>query len=370
MTAADKGWIVSLVLLALVLSVPLARAADVARKRFHIPRAVTLTVLPVGLVLVVLASLALGGWQVGKSIAEQLETERRTARMAAATLAKSRSRSRPGGQGPFLTSLPAPEEPPPQRLADRVTTILYRDWMTGLVDRQAMSDAIDKGLKTGTAFFGRLLSQLLTGLSGFVTGLGVLLVSTLIAARPDEYYRVFLSLFPPTLRPRVEPVAREVGRRMARWAVARVISASALALMTAVGLHISGVRFALSLGLITGLTSFIPVIGTFLGGAFAFLTVLVTREGSLVGLLIVFVAANLIETYVLLPVLLRQAANIPPGFTIGSLLVMGTVGGLPGMLIASPLVLVITTVGESSADTLETAADAARERGEDPEQAR
>jgi len=349
MTAAGEGWIVSLVLLALILSVPLAKAADGAKQRFRVPRAVTLTVIPVGLVLVVLASLALGGLQIADSIAEQLEREEALVRLPA------RARPVPSASDTraSLTSAPITDEAEPPRLADKIATILYRDWMANMVDRRALGDAVDDALKAGTAFIGQLLSQLMTGLSGFVTGLGVLLVSTLIAAKPKAYYGIFIALFPPTLRPRVEPVAREVGVRMGRWAVARVISAAALAVMTAVGLHLCGVRFALGLGLITGLTSFIPIIGTVLGGLVAFLTVLVTREGSWLGVLIVFVIANIVETYVLLPVLLKRAANIPPGLTIGSLLVMGTVGGLPGMLVASPLVLIITTVAETSADASE-----------------
>ena len=60
----------------------------------------------------------------------------------------------------------------------------------------------------------------------------------------------------------------------------------------------------------------------------------------------------------LLPVevfhLLNWAAEYymaPPGMTIASLLVMGTIGGLPGLLIASPMVLTITTVAEVSRES-------------------
>ena len=322
MMAAGEGWIVSLVLLALILSVPLAKAGDAAKKHLKIPRGLVVFGIPVILVLLVLASLTMGGIQIRNAIAEGLQATEQS-----------------------------PEDQQDTSPAGVITRIIYRPWMGRLnVQQQRMRETIAEWLKSAHTILGQLVGQVVTGLSGVVTGLGVLLVSALIALNPREYYRVFVMLFPPTLRPHLEPVLAEVGARVGRWALARVISATALTAMTIVGLAIVGTPWAVGLGLITGLFSFIPVIGTILAGLMAFLTVLVTQQGSWVGVLIVFAVANTVETYVLLPVLLRRAANIPPGLTIGSLLVMGTVGGLPGMLIASPLVLIITTVAETSSD--------------------
>ena len=111
-----------------------------------------------------------------------------------------------------------------------------------------------------------------------------------------------------------------------------------------VGFSIVGLESALLFGLFCGITDLIPYIGPWLGTAVA--TIVGLTQSPLVGLgvLIIAVIVQLVESYVLQPIVMSKATNIHPVTIICGLLIFGYFFGVWGMVLATPILSIFKVI--------------------------
>jgi predicted PurR-regulated permease PerM len=111
--------------------------------------------------------------------------------------------------------------------------------------------------------------------------------------------------------------------------------------LTTLGLWIVGVPLALALGVIAALFSFVP----FIGPLFAFVPILLVAslEGNtmMIYALLVAIIVQVVESNVITPLIQKYAVSIPPAILLASQLILGILFGLAGLLLATPLALVL-----------------------------
>ncbi len=98
-----------------------------------------------------------------------------------------------------------------------------------------------------------------------------------------------------------------------------------------------GVPLAPVAGLWTTLTNLIPQIGGFLGGGFFVLLALTQGPVEAVIALAVFMAYQNLENNVISPAIVGKAVNLSPPTTMLAALVGAAAAGVPGALVATPL---------------------------------
>ena len=106
-----------------------------------------------------------------------------------------------------------------------------------------------------------------------------------------------------------------------------------------VGLALTGLHFALAIGILAGVLVFIPYLGATMGVILATLMG-ATQYGSWTGLLPVwgvFLIGQLIEAYAVTPKLVGERVGLHPVGVIFSLMAFGQVFGFFGVLLAIPL---------------------------------
>ncbi len=115
-------------------------------------------------------------------------------------------------------------------------------------------------------------------------------------------------------------------------------------LFDTIGFAAIGLKSAMLFGLFCGLTDLIPYIGPYIGGGVA--VVVGFTQGPIVGIgvLIIAVIVQLLESYILQPVVMSQATNLSPVIIIVGLLVFGYFFGIPGMVIATPCLAIIKEI--------------------------
>ena len=120
----------------------------------------------------------------------------------------------------------------------------------------------------------------------------------------------------------------------------------------AIGLWCIGVPLALALGVVAGMANFIPYIGAFVGAVPAVLIGLSqgTREGFMV--LGLYAAIQFFEGNVMAPLIQRHAVQMPPGLTILSQTIFGTILGIPGLILASPLTAALLATADRATPKL------------------
>jgi AI-2 transport protein TqsA len=143
-------------------------------------------------------------------------------------------------------------------------------------------------------------------------------------------------------------VFSEISTAISNYLRAKVVSSLWLAVPVGVVLFVSGVPFALLWAVLTFLCNFVPYLGSvvayslpvlFAAVAFGFTGTL----GVVAGLVF---AVHLLGAAVVEPMLLGRAVGVSPLVILASLSVWGILWGIPGMLLAVPLTVVVKIVME------------------------
>ena len=129
------------------------------------------------------------------------------------------------------------------------------------------------------------------------------------------------------------------------------------ALVHYVTFRIIGVPFALALALWVGVISqFIPAIGTYLAGVFPLLIALAEDPPDAIWVLVVIVAYQQLENYVLAPRITAHTMDLHPAVAFGSAIVGASLLGVAGALLALPAAATIVALIQTYADHYEVVA--------------
>ncbi len=154
-------------------------------------------------------------------------------------------------------------------------------------------------------------------------------------------WRWVLRWAPPARRPRIDAAGKHAWSTLTGYVRGTVVIALADATSIGAALLLLGVPLWLSLALLTFLGAFVPLLGATVAGAAAVLVTLVTNGGTdALIMLIVVLAVQQIEGNLLQPLVMGKAVNLHPlailtAVTCGALLL-----GIPGAVIAVPVVAV------------------------------
>ena len=199
------------------------------------------------------------------------------------------------------------------------------------IAKKAMS-AMTGGDAVGTAT--RLVQSVLGALVAVVV---VLVVGIYLAAQPRLYVRGALHLLPYQMRPRANEIFGEIGFVLRRWMVAQLIPMAVIGVLTAVGLKIIGIEMWLTLGILAALFNFIPNFGPVISFVPAMLFAIADDPNKALWVVALYVFAQSLEGYVLTPLVQRKAVELPPALLILTQVLMGTLGGGIGLVLAAPL---------------------------------
>ena len=114
-----------------------------------------------------------------------------------------------------------------------------------------------------------------------------------------------------------------------------------VALATALGLQLLGMPLAITLGLIAGLLGFVPGIGPILATVPAALVALLQSPLQVLYVVVLYVAVQLVEGYLLTPLVQRYTVALPPVLTVVGIVLLGVLLGGLGLVLAAPLTIVV-----------------------------
>ena len=147
----------------------------------------------------------------------------------------------------------------------------------------------------------------------------------------------FISLVPPERVEQTRSVLEEIGQTMGGYVRGVLIEALLIATIVFVGLWIIGVEYPLALAVLAGIGEFMPYVGPIMAAAPAVLLALLESPSLALIVLGFYVTLQLVEGYLLFPLVVGNQSEIPPLLIILGLLAGGAVGGILGALVAIPL---------------------------------
>jgi predicted PurR-regulated permease PerM len=162
----------------------------------------------------------------------------------------------------------------------------------------------------------------------------------------DEIVVRLGSLVPASRRDTVFRLFRETDEVLGAFLRGQLLVMAGLALIYTVGLMLLGLQFALAIGVVSGLVSFVPYLGFIFGIALAGLTAVNEPNAllMLLGVVAVFSVGQFIEGSVLTPKLVGDRIGLHPVVVIFAVMAFGQLFGFFGVLLALPAAAVLSVL--------------------------
>ena len=177
------------------------------------------------------------------------------------------------------------------------------------------------------------------GLIGWLTtAFGILVLGIYIAAEPHLYRRGFAWLLPVAERTRFEVTAAAMGKTLRRLLAGRLLGMAVEGVTTWILLAMWGVPLAGVLGLLTGLLAFLPNIGAPISGALMVLVGFSVDTNTGLFCMVVYAVVQTVDGNIIVPMVAKRTADLAPALVLGMQLIMGTLFGILGLMLADPMV--------------------------------
>ncbi|MDQ3049738.1 MAG: AI-2E family transporter [Bacteroidota bacterium] len=169
----------------------------------------------------------------------------------------------------------------------------------------------------------------------------ILFIGIFFTISPKTYTQGMVQLIPVKGQQKADQVLDKLGEQLRNWLKGKLFSMFVVFVLTAIGLAIIGMPLWLVLALLAGLISFIPNFGPLIALIPAVLVALMQspQTAALVTglyILIQFIESNFITTLVQ-----KKLLNMPPALIIIAQLIMGALTGGWGLVLATPLTVII-----------------------------
>ncbi|CAM5376268.1 Sporulation integral membrane protein YtvI OS=Afipia felis OX=1035 GN=BN961_01236 PE=3 SV=1 [Afipia felis] len=195
---------------------------------------------------------------------------------------------------------------------------------------------------------GAIVSQTLKLILGTVGAVGnffiVLFLGLAFAAQPGVYRKGLIAMSPRAIRPQMETVIDRIGSTLERWLIAQMITMTAVFVVTWLGLLVIGIPGAFILGVQAGLLTFIPTVGALLAGLIIVLASISSGWVAVGSAFVLLFGVHALESYILTPIIQREAIDIPPATLFAFQILLGVVFGVWGLALALPVMAVVKVI--------------------------
>lgn len=154
------------------------------------------------------------------------------------------------------------------------------------------------------------------------------------------------ALIPGEQRETVVGLAKDTDEVLGAFLRGQLLVMLALAVIYSVGLGLVGLKFAIAIGVVSGLVSFVPYLGFVFGIVLASMTVVLEPDPlwRLVGVVATFSIAQFIEGSLLTPKLVGDRIGLHPVLIIFAVAAGGQLFGFFGILLALPAAAVLSVI--------------------------
>ena len=188
-------------------------------------------------------------------------------------------------------------------------------------------------------------TQLIGVAGGAANGVVQLLLMSLLAVLmvldPASHRRMLIAATPRPARPMIKRVLDQCRTALGGWLAGMTLSATSVFLLTWLGLALLKAPLALLSALVCGLLTFVPTIGPTAATLLPLSMALLVSPTLMLQVLVLRLVLQNLEAFLLTPILLRRTVNLLPTVALMAQLSLGALLGLPGVLLALPLVVVL-----------------------------
>ena len=177
---------------------------------------------------------------------------------------------------------------------------------------------------------------------GIFTFFLVLVVTFYMVVEEDSVKKIIWSIAPAKNQVYIMKLISRMQKKIGLWLRGQIILSLIIFILTYIGLTILGVKYALVLAIIAGMTEFIPYLGPMIA-AIPAMFLSFTQGGAIfmafVGIL--YYVIQLVENNIIVPKLMQKVVGLNPIVTLAVLMVGFKLAGIIGMVLAIPVATAI-----------------------------
>ena len=214
-------------------------------------------------------------------------------------------------------------------------------------------DGIKNSILNGITAYGNSISSsipttVVSIMGSLFSGLGTIFFGLIIGLYMlfdfDNVTNLLLKLIPKRYQMEVADLLENIGREVRKSVNGTLLVACMVFVCDTIGFSIVGLNSALLFGLFCGITDLIPYIGPYIGTAVAAIVAFTQSPLIGIGVLVIAIIVQLVESYILQPVVMSKATKLHPVTIICSLLIFGHFFGIIGMILAVPIMSIFKVI--------------------------
>jgi predicted PurR-regulated permease PerM len=234
-----------------------------------------------------------------------------------------------------------------EELSDKIPEGLQ--WLANQIEarpytRDLLSKLEINDLSATTGWIAKTLTPILRSFLEAAGSLVVMaIVSIYLAAQPERYRSGALRLLPISARSKASKLLDATGNILGRWLAGQVAVMATVGLLSGVGLWLLGIDAALVLGLVGGLMSFVPYLGSVMTAVLATLFALAQGPYHAAAVIVMYICVHFVEGNFVTSLIQAEATSLPPAITLLAVISCAILFGPSAAFLAAPLTLFVIT---------------------------
>lgn len=211
--------------------------------------------------------------------------------------------------------------------------------LTAMLGHGAQAD-----MQRGMGFISQAMPNvLITGITFLEYAVVTAIIAVYLAAQPEIYRRGAATLFPKSLHAKALEAFDIVGVSLKLWMMGQLVLMLLVGVLSFFAALLVGLPDPVALGLIAGVTEFIPYLGPFIGAVPAVLVALTKGLSPAIWIAAAYLAVHIFEGYLIGPLLQRWFVHIPPALILIGIVAIQLLFGTAGIFLAAPLTVACYT---------------------------
>lgn len=220
----------------------------------------------------------------------------------------------------------------------------WQDWLiqAGLID--SFGKALEIIYQQVSSISASIISQTFGVFSALAVIFTIVVLTFYLLLEEGGYKSFLLHIIPTKQQLAVFNIFQKASIKTGNWLRGQFVISCCIFAMSLVGFTILGVKFPLVLAIIAGVCNIVPIIGPIIGGAIAIFVALLQSPWLALGVLILAVLIQQIDSQFITPKIMGKFVGLSPVAIIISLLIGATLGGIPGVALAIPIAATISVI--------------------------
>lgn len=230
----------------------------------------------------------------------------------------------------------------------------FMAWYQSLPISEDVRKSIEDGLRNSAGAVGAAVQEgalntlrALSRAMGFIVGLLIIPFWLFYTLKDkDRGINAFNNMLPTSWRTDVWRILRIINGVLSSYIRGQLLLGLIVGVATFIGMLVVGAQYAVILGIISGLTEIIPIIGPVLGAIPGLILAAFHPEGWVMVLkvLIVYVLVQQLENNLLVPKVQGDSVKLHPSIIMVALVIGSQVGGLFGLIVAVPVTAILRDI--------------------------